>query len=114
MSQYAIDNWTDSDCKIVEQTFSHLENKYTLLLMSVLALEGEKSFGEIKRALGAISSKTLSGRLSYLVKSGLIHNRREAKGKITKSIYSIDNGRQGFLELLVAFRSYANVLENRE
>jgi len=108
LKNYAISDWTDSDCDNVERMFSLLSGKYTMLLMSVLALEGEQSFGNLKRSLNPISSKTLSDRLSILTKAGLISNRRARVGRVEMSYYSQKRGNIEFLDILVAFRNFNN------
>ncbi len=107
MGNYTISDWTDEDCDIVMETFSRLEGKHTLLLMAILALEGEQSFGQLKRALTPISSKTLTERLNKLVDAGLIANRRQLEGKVAKSYYRIERNNLEFLDLLKAFRRYS-------
>ncbi len=108
MKEYAIRGWTDDDCAIVDQVFSKLQGKYSLLIVSILALEGEKSFGELSRALKPLNSKTLTDRLRSLQNDGVIINRREMDGKIKKSYYKIEKGKAEILELLKAFRLYAH------
>jgi DNA-binding HxlR family transcriptional regulator len=49
-----------------------LSSRWTLLLLHRLHMEGPKRFGELKRRLGAISTKTLTERLRMLEAEGWI------------------------------------------
>jgi DNA-binding HxlR family transcriptional regulator len=49
-----------------------LSSPWTLLLLHRLHLEGPKRFGELKRRLGAISTKTLTERLRMLEAEGWV------------------------------------------
>lgn len=54
-----------------------LASRWTLLLLHRLHVEGPKRFGELRRRLGAISTKTLTERLRTLEAEGLIHRAYE-------------------------------------
>ena len=49
-----------------------LSSRWTLLLLHRLHMEGPKRFGELKRRLGAISTKTLTERLRMLEAEGWV------------------------------------------
>jgi len=49
-----------------------LSSRWTLLLLHWLHTEGPKRFGELKRRLGAISTKTLTERLRLLEAEGWV------------------------------------------
>jgi DNA-binding HxlR family transcriptional regulator len=49
-----------------------LSSPWTLLLLHRLHIEGPKRFGELKRRLGAISTKTLTERLRMLEAAGWV------------------------------------------
>src|SRR5256885_14711936 len=49
-----------------------LSSPWTLLLLHRLHTEGPKRFGELKRGLGAISTKTLTERLRMLEAEGWV------------------------------------------
>src|SRR6266700_2790238 len=49
-----------------------LASPWTLLLLHRLHLDGPKRFGELKRRLGAISTKTLTERLRLLESEGWV------------------------------------------
>jgi DNA-binding HxlR family transcriptional regulator len=51
---------------------SILSSPWTLLLLHRLHMEGPKRFGELKRRLGAISTKTLTERLRMLEAEGWV------------------------------------------
>src|SRR5829696_4287206 len=54
-----------------------LSSPWTLLLLHRLHLEGPKRFGELRRRLGAISTKTLTERLRMLESEGWVHRHYE-------------------------------------
>jgi DNA-binding HxlR family transcriptional regulator len=54
-----------------------LSSPWTLLLLHRLHMEGPKRFGELKRRLGSISTKTLTERLRMLEAEGWIHRHYE-------------------------------------
>src|SRR5262249_49329681 len=54
-----------------------LSSPWTLLLLHRLHVEGPKRFGELKRRLGAISTKTLTERLRMLEAEGWLTRHYE-------------------------------------
>jgi DNA-binding HxlR family transcriptional regulator len=106
--KYTIKDWSDSDCQLVESIFEKLSGKYTLLIVSILVLEGEHSFGDLRRAVPAINTKTLADRLAYLTRTGVISNRRVTEGRVNKSYYFVNSGNKEFQFLLKAFREYGH------
>jgi DNA-binding HxlR family transcriptional regulator len=54
-----------------------LSGPWTMLLLHRLHLEGPKRFGELKRRLGAISTKTLTERLRMLEAEGWVSRHYE-------------------------------------
>jgi DNA-binding HxlR family transcriptional regulator len=54
-----------------------LSSPWTLLLLHRLHIEGPKRFGELRRRLGAISSKTLTERLRMLEAEGWVTRHYE-------------------------------------
>lgn len=54
-----------------------LASRWTLLLLHRLHVEGPRRFGELRRRLGAISTKTLTERLRTLEAEGLIERAYE-------------------------------------
>jgi DNA-binding HxlR family transcriptional regulator len=54
-----------------------LSSRWTLLLLHSLHMEGPKRFGELKRRLGAISTKTLTDRLRMLEAEGWLTRHYE-------------------------------------
>jgi DNA-binding HxlR family transcriptional regulator len=54
-----------------------LSSPWTLLLLHRLHTEGPKRFGELKRRLGSISTKTLTERLRMLEAEGWVHRHYE-------------------------------------
>ncbi len=104
MGKYRIEGWTDEDCAQVTRLFDVLSGKYTMLLVAILALEGEKNFGQLKRDMQPISSKTLAARLRHLERHGLITNRRITDGKVKLSYYGLNKNDKEVLAVLRAFR----------
>ena len=54
-----------------------LSSPWTILLLYRLRHEGPKRYGELKRRLGSISTKTLTERLRMLEDEGWIHRHYE-------------------------------------
>lgn len=54
-----------------------LSSPWTMLLLHRLHMEGPKRFGELKRRLGAISTKTLTERLRMLEAEGWVTRHYE-------------------------------------
>lgn len=54
-----------------------LASRWTLLLLHRLHVQGPKRFGELRRNLGSISTKTLTERLRTLEAEGLVHRAYE-------------------------------------
>lgn len=50
-----------------------LSSPWTMLLLHRLHMEGPKRFGELRRSLGSISTKTLTERLRMLEAEGWVH-----------------------------------------
>ncbi len=58
----------------VSKTLKIIGSKWTILILHHL-FDGTKRFGQLQRALGTISPKTLSQRLQDLEKEGIIKRR---------------------------------------
>lgn len=54
-----------------------LSSPWTMLLLHRLHMEGPKRFGELRRSLGAISTKTLTERLRVLEAEGWVSRHYE-------------------------------------
>ena len=54
-----------------------LSSPWTMLLLHRLHVEGPRRFGELRRRLGKISTKTLTERLRMLEAEGWIHRHYE-------------------------------------
>lgn len=65
-----------------------LSSSWTLLLLHRLHMEGPKRFGELKRRLGPISTKTLTERLRMLEAEGWLtrHYKPTVPPQVTYSI----------------------------
>src|SRR5438552_18836727 len=65
-----------------------LSNPWTLLLPHRLHMEGPKRFGELRRRLGAISTKTLTERLRMLEAEGWLsrHYKPTVPPQVTYAI----------------------------
>lgn len=73
-----------------------LSSPWTMLLLHRLHMEGPKRFGELKRRLGAISTKTLTERLRMLEAEGWLTRHYEptvpprVTYAITKRVLELD------------------------
>jgi DNA-binding HxlR family transcriptional regulator len=73
-----------------------LSSPWTLLLLHRLHIEGPKRFGELKRRLGGISTKTLTERLRMLESDGWLTRHYEptvppqVTYSITKKVLELD------------------------
>jgi DNA-binding HxlR family transcriptional regulator len=67
----------DDELEPLMKLIGILSTPWTMLLLHRLHLEGPKRFGELKRRLGAISTKTLTERLRMLEGEGWIHRHYE-------------------------------------
>jgi DNA-binding HxlR family transcriptional regulator len=67
----------DSDHEPLQKLMSILASPWTLILLHRLHMEGPKRFGELKRRLGAISTKTLTERLRLLEAEGWLTRHYE-------------------------------------
>ncbi len=82
-----VDN-DDNDHEPLQRLMSILASPWTLLLLHRLHMEGPKRFGELKRRLGKISTKTLTERLRQLEAEGwlLRHYEPTVPPQVTYSI----------------------------
>src|SRR5258708_18476543 len=73
-----------------------LSSPWTLLLLHRLHIEGPKRFGELKRRLGGISTKTLTARLRMLETEGWLNRHYvptvppQVSYSITKRVLDLD------------------------
>jgi DNA-binding HxlR family transcriptional regulator len=63
---------TDNTHEPLAKLLGILSSPWTMLLLHRLHVEGAKRFGELKRRLGAISTKTLTERLRLLEAEGWV------------------------------------------
>jgi DNA-binding HxlR family transcriptional regulator len=70
-------NPVDNAHEPLAQLLATLGSPWTLLLLHRLHMEGPKRFGELRRRLGKISTKTLTDRLRMLEAEGWIHRHYE-------------------------------------
>jgi DNA-binding HxlR family transcriptional regulator len=70
-------NPVDNAHEPLAKLLATLGSPWTLLLLHRLHMEGPKRFGELKRRLGTISTKTLTDRLRMLEAEGWIHRHYE-------------------------------------
>lgn len=56
----------------LRKLLSILSGRWTLLLLHTLHMDGPTRFGELKRKLGSISTKTLTERLRMLEAEGMV------------------------------------------
>src|SRR5207247_3035023 len=80
----------------LRKLLSILSSPWTLLLLHRLHTEGPQRFGELKRQLGAISTKTLTERLRMLEAEGWLTRRYkptvppQVTYTITKRVLELD------------------------
>jgi DNA-binding HxlR family transcriptional regulator len=67
----------DNEHEPLQKLLTILASPWTLLLLHRLHMEGPKRFGELKRRLGSISTKTLTERLRMLESEGWISRHYE-------------------------------------
>jgi DNA-binding HxlR family transcriptional regulator len=67
----------DDELEPLNKLIGILSSPWTMLLLHRLHLEGPKRFGELKRRLGSISTKTLTERLRMLEGEGWVHRHYE-------------------------------------
>lgn len=70
-------NPVDNQHEPLAKLLAILGSPWTMLLLHRLHVEGPKRFGELKRSLGAISTKTLTERLRMLEAEGWVHRHYE-------------------------------------
>lgn len=86
----------ENDHEPLQKLLAILASPWTLLLLHRLHVEGPKRFGELKRRLGRISTKTLTERLRLLEAEGWISRHYEptvppqVTYAITKKVLELD------------------------
>jgi DNA-binding HxlR family transcriptional regulator len=70
-------NPADNTHEPLAKLLAVLSSPWTMLLLHRLHTEGPKRFGELRRRLGTISTKTLTDRLRMLEAEGWIHRHYE-------------------------------------
>jgi DNA-binding HxlR family transcriptional regulator len=87
----------ENDHEPLQKLLAILASPWTLLLLHRLHTEGPKRFGELKRRLGSISTKTLTERLRLLETEGWLSRHYEptvppqVTYTITPKILELDN-----------------------
>ena len=81
-------NPVDSAHEPLAKLLGILSSPWTLLLLHRLHMEGPKRFGELRRRLGSISTKTLTERLRMLEAEGWIlrHYEPTVPPKVTYTL----------------------------
>lgn len=86
----------DNDHEPLAKLLKILSSPWTLLLLHRLHIEGPKRFGELKRRLGGISTKTLTERLRLLEYEGWLTRHYEptvppqVTYSLTKKVLELD------------------------
>lgn len=104
MSEYLMP-WDDGSCDQVERVIAVIEPKYTMLILSILILEGPHFFGALRRALAPVSAKVLSKRLHALEQQQLI-NRTVLDGRVIRTRYTITPLGAGFYDVMKSMRDW--------
>src|SRR5262245_48354425 len=87
---------TDNMHEPLARLLGILSSPWTMILLHRLHVEGPKRFGELKRRLGAISTKTLTERLRMLAAEGWVTRHYEptippqVTYAITKRVLELD------------------------
>jgi DNA-binding HxlR family transcriptional regulator len=87
---------TDNTHEPLAKLLGILSSPWTLLLLHRLHIEGPKRFGELRRRLGALSTKTLTERLRLLESEGWVTRHYEptippqVTYAITKKVLELD------------------------
>ena len=86
----------EQDHEPLQKLMTILASPWTLILLHRLHMEGPKRFGELKRRLGSISTKTLTERLRLLEAEGWLTRHYEptvppqVTYTITKKVLELD------------------------
>jgi DNA-binding HxlR family transcriptional regulator len=90
-------NPADNTHEALAKLLSILSGPWTMILLHRLHVEGPKRFGELKRRLAGISTKTLTDRLRMLEAEGWLDRHYEptvppkVTYSITKRVLELDN-----------------------
>ncbi len=91
----------------VTRTLDIIGGKWTLLILRDL-FEGTKRFGELRKSLEGISPKTLSERLRYLEKEGIVEKKiyPEVPPKVE---YSLTERGRTLRPILISMKHWGNL-----
>ena len=99
-------------CCPVEKAIKLIGGKWTILILRDL-FTGTKRFGELRKSLIGVSPKTLSGRLRYLEKEGIVARKifPEVPPKVE---YSLTANAKELIPLINELREWADrrIMEN--
>jgi DNA-binding HxlR family transcriptional regulator len=95
----------------VETTLKVIDGRWKVLIIHHL-LEGTKRFGELTRALGSISARTLSKQLRELAEDGVID--RKDFGEIPPRVeYSVSTLGTTLKPVLKAMEAWGQIVEKQ-
>lgn len=100
----------------VETTLTLIGNKWQVLILRDLILNGTMRFGELRRSVGKISQKVLTTNLRAMEESGLVH--REVFAEVPPRVeYSLTDLGQSLKPVLDALwnwgESYQESIRNK-
>ncbi len=98
--------WDDDACDVVDRVLALVEPKHTMLILSILLLDGPQHFGELRRTLGGASAKSLSARLRALERAGLVTRTPETERRVQRTRYEATSSAAGFYDVLCAMRDW--------
>lgn len=96
----------------VETTLTLIGNKWQVLILRDLNLNGTMRFGELRRSVGKISQKVLTTNLRSMEESGLVH--REVFAEVPPRVeYSLTNLGQSLKPVLDALWNWGESYQER-
>ena len=89
----------------VETTLTLIGNKWQVLILRDLSLNGAMRFKELQRSIGKVSQKVLTGNLRAMEESGIV--RRKAFAEVPPRVeYSLTDLGQTLKPVLDAMRAW--------
>lgn len=96
----------------VETTLTLIGNKWQVLILRDLSLNGTMRFKELQRSIGKVSQKVLTGNLRAMEESGIV--RRKAFAEVPPRVeYSLTDLGQTLKPVLDAMRAWGEGYRER-
>ena len=89
----------------VETTLALIGNKWQVLILRDLSLNGTMRFNELQRSIGKISQKVLTSNLRVMEKSGIVHREvfAEVPPRVEYSLTELGSTLQPVLDAMWAW-----------